>query len=93
MTNKIISAAIKFNGLIISKPAPARHPDIIKAVSDINKKIKVKPSDQGFIDANGKFQNRKDAYFIACMANQLLVEPSSFFGEGEDRELFSEDLW
>lgn len=85
---KIVAAAIRFNGLTISLPAPARHPDIIKAVSDINKKIRVKPSDQGFLDSDGFFRGRVLAYGIAVGSGQIHFEDYK-----EGKELFSEDLW
>lgn len=84
---QIISVAIKFNGLIISKPAPARHADVIKAISDINRKILIKPSDQGFLDSAGNFHNRDGAMIVAPHADQLL-DP-----DNTRTELFSEDLW
>lgn len=83
----IVSAAIKFNGLIISLPRPKRHADIIKAIFDINRKILIKPSDQGFLDSDGRFHDRDAAMIVATHYDQLL-DPNN-----TRSELFSEDLW
>lgn len=85
---KIVACAIRFNGLTISLPQPARHADIIKALSDVNRKITVKPSDQGFLDSEGYFCGRVLAYGIAVGSGQIHFEDYK-----EGKELFSEDLW
>lgn len=82
---RIVAVAIKANGLIMTRPAPARHHDILKRMPEGMARASV-PSDQGFITDGGKFLGRADALVIARQAGQLLKET-------HHRELFSEDLW
>lgn len=82
---RIVAAAVTVNGLVISKPRPARHYQILNAMpSKIARSVK--PSDQGFLTDRGEFVGREAALAIATEAKQLL-KPTSH------RELFSEDLW
>lgn len=74
----IVAAAVKVEGLIISLPAPARHPDIMRALWNINRKLAdVPPSDQGFLTQGGAFVTREEAAAIL----------------GRGKPVYSEDLW
>lgn len=82
---RIVAAAVISNGLIISKPSPARHANILAAMPPRMARS-VRPSGQGFLTDGGQFVGRADALAIAIEAGQLL-RPTPH------RELFSEDLW
>lgn len=74
----IVASAVKVEGLIVSLPAPARHPDIMRALWNINRKLAaVPPRDQGFLTQTGDFVTREEA---AAML-------------GRDKPVYSEDLW
>lgn len=82
---KIVAAAIRANGLILSKPAPARHYHILAAMPAKMARA-VLPADQGFVTSEGDFLGREAALAVARDAGQLK-------GATTHRELFSEDLW
>jgi len=85
--NRVTNAAIRVQGLIISMPRPARHPEIIKRLNtNLNDKITVKPSEQGFVDLEGNFLSRHDASELALEAGQIPYRNRS-------NELFTEDLF
>lgn len=74
----VVAAAVKVGGLIISLPAPARHPDIMRALWNINRKLSnVPPRDQGFLTRDGVFVTREEAAALL----------------GRDKPVYSEDLW
>jgi hypothetical protein len=83
----IVAAAIRVGKLIVSSPPPARHHHLIHGLSDINRKLLVKPDDQGFLTSTGRFVSREEAWEIAGAACQIR-EVTGPFGT-----LFSEDLW
>ena len=85
MYARIVSVAIKANGLIMSMPKPARHHHVIAAMPARMARA-VLPSDQGFLTNKGEFVGREDGLKMATDAGQLL-KPTSH------DELFSEDLW
>lgn len=80
----ITHVAIKYNGMIYSKRAPARHHDVIRAMGGI-----YGPDTQGFLDSKGRFLDRREAYKLAEANGQLKREPGGYGGE----LLYSEDLW
>lgn len=82
---RIVSVAIKVNGLIMSLPAPNRHFHVLKAMPQKWAR-KVLPNQQGFLTNEGQWLGREEALTVAHRAGQLL-KPT------EHRELFSEDLW
>lgn len=74
----IVAAAVRVEGLIISLPRPVRHPDIMRALWNINRKLaSVPPRDQGFLTSAGEFMTREEAAMLL----------------GRDKPVFSEDLW
>jgi hypothetical protein len=81
----IVSVAMRINGMIVSKPAPARHFHVMNALPARIARA-VLPSDQGFLTDTGHYVDRQDALRIATAAGQLL-KPTAH------KELFSEDLW
>jgi len=79
---KILHAALKTkDGEIITGKS---HADCFKKIIKLEKEPSDKVDDQGFLDSNNKFLNRKDAWLVAYLAGQLRVKPSI---------LLSEDLW
>lgn len=82
---RIVAAAIRFNGVIHSMPAPMRHHHVLQGMV---RKVTAacKPSDQGFITSEGLFVSRETGMLIAREAGQLLRET-------DKRDLYSEDLW
>lgn len=82
---RIVSAAVKCNGLILSLPRPARHHHILKQMHEKDAR-NCRPSDQGFLTDTGRFLPRDLALMVAEKANQLKCAPRG-------RELYSEDLW
>jgi hypothetical protein len=82
----IVSAALKMdNGAVISLPAPARHGDVIAALSRLGMCGAVAlDAEQGFLTSGGTFADRRLAHRIAFKAGQVAIM------EGE---LYSEDLW
>ena len=84
---RIVSAAVRIGPTAVTFPPPARHGDIMKAIHDINRKLLIKPSDQGFLTSTGRYVTRGEAQLIAVAAGQVSDEPAL------RGELFSEDLW
>ena len=82
---QVVAVAIRANGLIVSKPAPARHCHVLNAMPEKMARA-TKPSDQGFLSDTGIFLSREDALTVARNAGQL-KKPT------HHKELFSEDLW
>ena len=85
----ITGVAIRyFDRGVIALPAPARHGDVIFYVMDNYGRRTFGSDEQGFVDENGVFYGRYDAYRIAEENDQLIGEHV-----GPDGMLFSEDLW
>jgi len=57
---QITHVAIKYNGVVYSLPAPNRHHNVIRLIGGVY------GSDiQGFLDEEGVFLNRREAYVLA----------------------------
>ena len=86
---KIVAAAVYANGLIFTKPAPARHHHILNSMAKdfgIDASIHGSPDAQGFLTDQGEFLDRRLAMVCAIDAGQLEQGKWGF-------ELYSEDLW
>lgn len=92
----IVAAAVKVrlkdpNGkpveLVVSALPPARHHTIMHPLTLAGLPI-IGPDDQGFLDSEGRFCDRRQAHSIAGDSGQIAAL-DSVFGE----RLFSEDLW
>jgi hypothetical protein len=83
----ITHVALKRNGVIYSLPKPNRHHHLFSlTVND----PKEDDDEQGFLDNDGMFLNRAEAFIVATNANQLKPRrPGGYDGE----LLFSEDIW
>lgn len=82
---RIVAVAVRHRGVIITKPAPARHGDVLKPLHKMDGRL-VPPAYQGFLTSSGRFVTRERAARIAIAAGQIaaLRWPPN---------LFSEDLW
>lgn len=81
---QITHVALKDNNKVYSLPAPNRHHDVIAMIGGTHGQ-----EVQGFLDTNGTFLNRKQAFVVAQMTGQLNRPTTGYQGP----ELFSEDLW
>lgn len=86
MSERIVAAAVIWNGLVISKRRPARHHDILQ---QLDKRLGIIGGDyQGFLTDQGEFVSRDIALTIAEEAGQVVA------GKTVHRDqLFSEDVW
>lgn len=89
----IVAAACKYGDVICFIPAPARHSDVeqslFKAFGKYSARVK---REQGFIDDQGRYLNRRDAYIHARACDQPWFRPEgSEYYRGPD--LYSEDVW
>ncbi|WP_300534907.1 hypothetical protein [uncultured Mameliella sp.] len=88
---RIVAAAIRDEGtgLTFSLPAPARHHDVLRAMTALGlDAMKIgHPDAQGFLTDTGRFLGRIGAACCAIDAGQ--IDALKF----NARELFSEDLW
>lgn len=87
MSEAIIAAAIQYEGLTISLPRPSRHGQVMHSAEAIMSADQIAYSTQGFLTSEGRFVNRVQARQIAFLSGQ---EPKT---TGNERDLFSEDLW
>ena len=55
----------------------------------MDKKVFGERDVQGFLDEDGKFLNRKEAFTLATESGQIRRRPGGYDGP----ELYSEDLW
>lgn len=83
---RIVAAALRYEGQVYSLPPPARHHSVCQMMSDLGLGPETM-RDQGFITDSGRYVSRSDALIIATAANQLLRKtfPTDL--------LFSEDVW
>jgi len=87
----ITHVALKFNGETHSLPKPNRHHDIIRMIVQNNPDIKfvdAPEEDWGFLDADGKYLNRKQALTRAMLTDQI-IDINKVYA----RQLFSENVW
>lgn len=91
---RVVSAAIKIktpNGdITVSDVPPARHHNLLGVMNWLTLKYRSLEvgGEQGFLLSDGRFVNRKQALTVARRAEQIIRRCG-----GDDRELFSENLW
>lgn len=85
----IVAAAVKVDSKVYSLPAPARHPDILDYIADIDVKLLQRPHYhcEGFLTSENRFVSRYDAAQIARRAKQI-INPDYMHDI-----LYTEDLW
>ena len=81
---KIVASALRWRGVTITAPPPARHHDLMRALQGL--KPMASPENQGFLTSDGHFTEREEAAQIAISAGQI---KETKWG----KYLFSEDLW
>ncbi len=85
---KITHVAIRFQGVVYSLPPPNRHHHVIWEIVARTGVSCVDNNEQGFLDASGRFLNRRQALASARLFGQIKDESQIRLGQ-----LFSEDLW
>lgn len=81
----VVSAALRFRGVIISMPRPARHGHIFEAWGEQGLGM----AEQGFLLSDGTFADRDTAWNVAKAAGQEI----NYGRNVVDGHLFSEGLW
>ena len=94
----IICAAllVQIEGLDHTVTIPCRrHGDGYKLLHDLGyaPKTQYKVLEDGFIDHEGKFLNRVDAYQHALKCGQLTATTKWYKADHKDSELYSEDIY
>jgi hypothetical protein len=86
----ITHVAIRFQGRVFSLPSPNRHHDIIRLIVEETgvKSVDTDEDDEGFLDASGRYLNRKQALVSAKLHGQIKDE-----SKVRARMLTSEDVW
>lgn len=84
MSERIVAAAIQFDGITCVLPPPARHHHILHAIHDLRPESFIGPDEQGFMTSAGRFVDRSEGRRIAVECGQTATQHS---------HLFSEDLW
>lgn len=89
----IVAAAIRLGELISIVPRPGRHHNVISALAKAGVPIPIGghglEDEQGFIDHEGNFLNRREALDHVLAIRQ----PTRSLVQNEKLGLFSEDLW
>ncbi len=87
---RITHVAIRYKGKVWSLPEPNRHHNVIRLIADEtgDKYIDAHGDNQGFVDADGRYLNRRQALVSALVNKQVLDENDIRGGQ-----LYSEDLW
>lgn len=90
MTERIVAAAVRYEGMTFSLLPPARHGECILLMlacrQDIDRNS-TGPEEQGFVTSLNRFVDRVEARKIAVAADQLTWRDAGL------TELFSEDVW
>lgn len=84
---RIVAAAIQWDGVAYSLPRPARHGQVLHSLHSVLDENQLAYASQGFITSDGRFVNRVQALQIAHRAKQIIRKT------GGDRDLYSEDVW
>lgn len=92
MTLHITCAAVKdTDGGNWHLQPPNRHHNVMALMNKAGLKVE-EYGEQGFLDSDGRFQGREEAFKIASAAGQVTLRrpgPKNYQGP----ELFSEDMW
>lgn len=87
--HRITHVAIRFGGKVWSLPRPNRHHHVIRHIAESTgvSHVDSRDRDQGFLDQEGRYLDRKQALEVAREAGQLRADV-----EVQD-QLYSENLW
>ena len=86
VTETIVAAAVRYEGIVYSLPPPARHSDVFRLMVDLPGESTALDN-QGFVTSVGRFVDRREAAVVARAALQLIREPTPTY------LLTSEDVW
>lgn len=85
---RVVAVAVRDEkGEVHTLPAPARHHDVVHAMSESGLRVMGPDIEQGFLLSDGRFCRRKPAKRIAEKAGQLLPRAMDL------AELLSDDVW
>lgn len=84
---RIVAAAVRFEGQTFSMLPPARHGEVLRLMWTIFGDEYIGKEEQGFVTSRHRFVDRDTGKNIARSAGQLLPTASPH------AHLFSEDLW
>lgn len=87
---RILCAAVLFNGLIISGYRHYNCYEVIEKLGNVPQNLWPGSDSHGFLTSHNRFVNRREGYLIAKENNQLLLPPKE--DDSEDI-LTSEDLY
>lgn len=87
---KITHVAIDFDNKIYSMARPNRHHHVLTMMFR-NGIILYGPHKEGFLDENGSWLSRKEAFVLASNNGQLNRRKGPEYYQGD--ELYSEDIW
>lgn len=98
---KIVAAAIKYYGVVLSVPRPQRHGDILNwlAASGLQHSGETADRVHGFLLSDGTFVDRYEGFNVAVAAGQYRTDLAKGreYGSGPHTKqkgiLFSEDVW
>ena len=85
MTERIVAAAVRFEGMTFSLLPPARHGECLCLLRACRPDSFAE--EQGFVTSSNRFVGRTEARKIAEAADQLMARAGKF------PELYSEDVW
>ena len=80
--------AVIYQGKTYSLPPPNRHHNVLRVIYDSNGNQPIHENEQGFLDNEDIFMDRKEAQEIALASGQVL-DVDKLIGPN----LYSEDLW
>lgn len=83
---RIVAAAINCGLFIGMLPPPGRHPDIALSLESEGV-VGAYSYEKGFIDSDGYYLTREQAYPVALAAGQIVSKDPT------EMELYTEDLW
>ena len=87
---QITGVAVIFDGKTYSLERPFRHHHVL-TMMHMDGVVLYGPHKEGFLDEDGNWLNRKDAFVLASANGQLNRRKGPEFYQGD--ELYSEDIW
>ncbi len=87
----ITHVAVKTGEKNWSLPKPNRHHNILREMYESGVSRDYANETEGFLDEDGNFLNRSEAYLLAVSTGQINRRTGDQYYQG--KELYSEDLW
>jgi hypothetical protein len=87
---RIVAAAIQYQGITISLPKPARHGQVMHVAECFLTDDQMGRICEGFLTSEGRFVTRVEAKHIAHRARQPILRAPE---DVHHRDAFSEDFW